>query len=153
MRLPRLRMGWCSMKWPKPVRRKILDRAQGRCEGCGKPIPDDVDIHHRKYPSRGGESTVDNGLALCGRGNVLAFGCHGKAHSGEFGESRGWAVHSWDNPTQVPVWRFESWWLLTDDKPLPLTPDEAAELRALYRMEPESLGIGPQLLRAYGMEG
>lgn len=127
-------MGAESMTaWPKPVRRVILDRAKGRCEGCGRPIPDDVNIHHRQYVSRGGESFPENGLALCGMGNTS--GCHGLAHSGALGTARGWSVHSWDNPVEIPVWRFESWWLLTAGEPLPLTPDEAAELRALFGME------------------
>lgn len=134
--MPRLRMGCSVTAWPKPVRRTILARANGRCEGCGAPIPDDVDIHHRQYISRGGRSVAENGLALCGRGNVLSFGCHGKAHSGQQGEARGWAVHSWADPAQIPVWSGEAWWLLNPDGTRSqLTWDEAAELRALYGME------------------
>lgn len=104
----------------------VARRAHGICEGCG--INPAEQMHHRKYRSRGGKHEATNLLHLC-------TGCHGTAHSGRLGAARGWAVHSWHNPAEVPVWRFESWWLLTAGDPLPLTPDEAAELRALHGME------------------
>ena len=118
---------------PAKVANIVRDRAQGRCEGCGAYA--DTELHHRVFRSRGGAHSPQNLIALCGWGNHT--GCHGAAHSGRLGAARGWAVHSWHNPAEVPVWRFDAWWLLTDGEPLPLTPDEAAELRALYGMEAE----------------
>lgn len=84
------------------VRGIILNRAEGRCEGCMKAgVP--LELHHRQYKSRGGLGTVANALALCGRGNT--DGCHGVAHSGE-GERRGWSIRSGFDPRTWPAVRF-----------------------------------------------
>ena len=86
------------MKWPNKIATTVRERSEGICEGCGKAPA--VNMHHRKYVSRGGKSTVDNALHLCGVGN--AAGCHGVAHSGE-GHELGWSVNSWGDPRLVPV--------------------------------------------------
>ena len=117
---------------PTKVRSIVETRADGRCEGCG--LRTTTELHHRLFRSRGGPHSPENLLALCGWGNHT--GCHGAAHSGRLGAARGWAVHSWHTPGDVPVWMQEAWWLLnTDGTRSPLTPDEAAELRALHGME------------------
>ncbi|MFJ6427506.1 HNH endonuclease [Microbacterium maritypicum] len=51
---------------PAKVRAAVHERAQGRCEGCGRIAP--LELHHRKYRSRGGTHTVENLVALCGWG-------------------------------------------------------------------------------------
>lgn len=48
------------------------------CERCLKKPA--VEIHHRRFLSRGGKHNVANLLHLCGGGNF--DGCHGEAHSG-----------------------------------------------------------------------
>lgn len=61
---------------PQRVRSAVHERAQDRCEGCGRFAP--LELHHRKFRSRGGKHTVENLIALCGWGNHT--GCHGMAH-------------------------------------------------------------------------
>lgn len=48
-------------------------------------------MHHRKYRSRGGKNTKANLVHLC-------LWCHSLAHSAE--PPQGWAVHSWDDPSE-----------------------------------------------------
>jgi hypothetical protein len=49
--------------------------------------------------------------------------------------ARGIKISSHRDPSQVPVWLDEAWWLLNPDGTRSqLTWDEAAELRALYGM-------------------
>ena len=73
---------------PARVRKAVHARAQGKCEGCGKFAP--LELHHRKYRSRGGKHTVENIVALHGWGNHT--GCHGLAHSAD--APKGWALPS-----------------------------------------------------------
>ena len=96
---------------PKRVRDTVLTRADGACEGCGTPT-NSLELHHRKYRSRGGKHTVDNLLALCGWGNHT--GCHGRAHTDPEAVIDGWSVNSWDDPAHRPVlWRGRFVFLLT----------------------------------------
>ena len=109
------------------VRAMILERAGGRCEGCGHYVK--TEAHHRLYKTRGGRGTVANGLALCGLGNTS--GCHGIAHTGKkeegrivTGEDLGWSLPSRSDPLVMPVklWRSDRWgielhrWALFDNK-------------------------------------
>lgn len=73
---------------PARVRKAVLARAGGRCEGCGRHAP--LELHHRKYRSRGGTHAVENLVALCGWGNHT--GCHGLAHSAN--PPLGWSLSS-----------------------------------------------------------
>lgn len=94
---------------PKRVRDAVHERAGGRCERCFSPGP--LELHHRKFRSRGGKHTVENITALCGLGNMQ--GCHGYAHTvgGD-----GWAVHSWENELDVRVIDVQgNWWYFTKD--------------------------------------
>lgn len=94
---------------PTAVRNTVLDRANGLCEGCGAAT--NLELHHRKFRSRGGQHSASNIIALCGWGNHT--GCHGKAHSANPPE--GWAVHSWDHPAIEPVALHRGRVLLHDD--------------------------------------
>ena len=86
-----------SGTFPARVVRLLEQRSDGACEGCGRwGVP--LEKHHRKFKSRGGEHTVENGVMLCGWGNHT--GCHGRAHSANPPE--GWAVHRWENPADLP---------------------------------------------------
>ncbi|QPZ39724.1 HNH endonuclease [Paramicrobacterium chengjingii] len=80
----------------KRVRAIVLERSGGQCERCFSAGP--LELHHRKFRSRGGKHTVENLVALCGWGNHT--GCHGLAHTDGDG---GWSVHSWDDPRHIPV--------------------------------------------------
>lgn len=63
---------------------EVLDRADGRCDGCGQPAPfakltdgrPYLEVHHRKPLSEGGDDMPDNALALCPN-------CHREAHHGQ----------------------------------------------------------------------
>lgn len=61
---------------------EVLERAKGRCEGCGSQAPfltrsgyPYLEVHHEKWLSRGGEDTVENAKALCPN-------CHRERHYG-----------------------------------------------------------------------
>ena len=81
---------------PIAVRKAVLERAQGRCEACGKEA--NLELHHRKYRSRGGIHSFGNLVALCGWGNHT--GCHGDAHNSRGVE--GVSLNSWDNHEHAP---------------------------------------------------
>lgn len=110
------------MSWPSKVRSAIAARSQGVCEHCG--VRPATDIHHRRFLSRGGASSVVNGIALCGGPTGLAggnhSGCHGLAHT-EKGHELGLSVHSWDDPRDVSVWRRGVLvWLTADGRAVPV---------------------------------
>lgn len=94
------------------VRRLILVRAGDACEVCG--IPGRLEIHHRKYKSRGGLGTAANGVALCGWGNHT--GHHGWAHTDPQAALWGVSLHSWDDPLTQPIWHdLSGTWRRLDD--------------------------------------
>lgn len=97
---------------PAKVKRAVEARSGGVCEGCGQRPA--VEMHHRKFRSRGGKHEVVNLLHLCGWGNHS--GCHGVAHDGDRGVALGWAVNSWDEPRNRPVRDVSGrWWFLLPD--------------------------------------
>lgn len=95
------------------ARRLILARAGDACEVCG--VPGYVELHHRKYKSRGGPGTPSNGIALCGWGNHT--GHHGWAHTDPLALAWGVSLNSWDEPLERPLWDDlrGRWVMLTDD--------------------------------------
>lgn len=87
----------------RSARDLVKDRERRCCARCGVYIYDGMmaSVHHRKLKSRGGESTVENLVLLCGSGTT---GCHGWCHANvEVAQHEGWIVHSWENPAEVPV--------------------------------------------------
>lgn len=95
---------------PKKVSAAVHARADGKCEGCGRYAP--LELHHRRFRSRGGEHTVDNLVALCGWGNHT--GCHGRAHSTE--PPQGWAISRWgEPPLHIPFLSHQGLVFLTRD--------------------------------------
>ena len=62
---------------------EVLERADGRCEECGKPAPfikksdgkPYLEVHHKKQLAHGGDDTVENAIAVCPN-------CHRKLHFG-----------------------------------------------------------------------
>ncbi|WP_394367348.1 HNH endonuclease [Changpingibacter yushuensis] len=81
---------------PTTVRKAVGERSSGSCDWCGKPLLT-FDAHHRQLRSRGGEHTAANLVAL-----HRACHEHIHQHPGE-ATSRGFMVHSWETPEQVPV--------------------------------------------------
>lgn len=100
---------------PTAVRNVVLSRAGGRCERCGM-ISDHLELHHRKYRSRGGRHIMSNLTALCGWGNHT--GCHGAVHS-NVGEASAtgfaipsWVEETWEVPLLVPSPSGSKRWVL-----------------------------------------
>ena len=95
---------------PSGVREAVLRRADGRCEWCGR-YQDPLELHHRRFRSRGGKHTVQNLVGLCGRGNLN--GCHGKAHSTRTEAAKGFAVSQFDkrDESRIPVHTFVCGWV------------------------------------------
>jgi len=90
----------------------VLDRAGDLCEVCGSPGP--LELHHRRYRSRGGTHTASNLVALCGWGNHT--GHHGWAHTDPLATIWGVSLHSWDEPLEMRLWSPQrgAWGLLDD---------------------------------------
>lgn len=107
------------------VLRIMRDRADGRCEGCGK-ISAHLEAHHRVFRSRGGQGTVENGLYLCGWGNHT--GCHGAAHGqGDYDKAWGWSLQSWQDPAAEPFTDLAGrTWMLRPDGTRELVSEEPA---------------------------
>jgi hypothetical protein len=116
---------------PARVRKAVLERAAGRCEGCGAQVG--TELHHRVYRSRGGRHEAENLVALCGWGNHT--GCHGQAHND--GTRLGWAVNSWHDPETIPFHAWDGWCLLSGALRISLRDDEASELMALHGIRTE----------------
>ncbi len=56
--------------------------------------------HHRKLRKHGGTDEPVNLIDLCGSGTT---GCHGYVHHNPaISFAKGWLVHSWDDPAEVP---------------------------------------------------
>lgn len=64
---------------------EVLNRANGKCEGCGEDAPFKskakktpyLEVHHIMQLANDGEDTVENAIALCPN-------CHRESHFGEF---------------------------------------------------------------------
>lgn len=88
---------------PSPaVRKLVMDRDNGCCVRCGKPVANlPSSVHHRKRRSQGGRNDAANLILLCGTGTLL---CHGYVHA-HIAESQdaGWLVHGADDPANVPM--------------------------------------------------
>jgi len=61
----------------------MFNRCFGRCEGCMDNLPNGWHAHHIKQYSDGGETDIENGMALCPD-------CHKKAGRGELVILRNW---------------------------------------------------------------
>ncbi|RRD61649.1 HNH endonuclease [Leucobacter sp. OH1287] len=78
----------------------VRARAAGMCERCGKHAR--LELHHRKFRSRGGDGSAANAVALCGRGNMA--GCHGWVHQNDAAAvEAGFAVPAHSDPADVPL--------------------------------------------------
>lgn len=95
----------------KKARDRVAERSGGICEVCGAARA--TNYQHRKNRSQGGPWSASNGLHVCGSGTT---GCHGyiHAHPAESYE-RGWSVHSWDDPADIPAQTHIGELLLDDE--------------------------------------
>lgn len=98
--------------FPPKVRKIVVERSGGYCEGCAYHRADQ--IHHRRPRGMGGSSAADtntasNALALC-------YGCHeGVESRRQAAEIYGWLVPQGFSPRDRPVLRRGDWVLLDDD--------------------------------------
>lgn len=91
-------------KLPAEAYRLVMGRQGGMCEAGSPDCSGHAEEwHHRQFRSRGGDDTPENGLAVC-------YNCHRwiEHHIAEATEN-GWAVHSWDDPADVPVLSRGRW--------------------------------------------
>lgn len=79
------------------MRTALWLRAGDRCEFCGEPFRGQMELHHRRLRSQGGQDTAENLAAI-------HPACHVRAHQYP-AQSRewGWIVPSWADPAEVPV--------------------------------------------------
>lgn len=105
----------------RPQRATLAARDDHRCQGCGRNLAElrhiglRLEANHRLPLGRGGKSTLDNGVMLCGLGNYA--GCHRRVdHDREWGYARGLVLHTGIDPTTVLVIDYHGthWHLLTD---------------------------------------
>jgi hypothetical protein len=84
-----------------PLSESEYDSSRTPCEGCGTFYSASFEMHHRQFRSRRGLWVPSNILLLC-------LECHSGA-GGErlWAQTRGWNVHSWEDPQDVPV---KVWW-------------------------------------------
>jgi hypothetical protein len=98
------------------------ERAGGRCDMCGLPLPEIWECHHRRLKSQGGKNELPNLLAL-------DYRCHAYAHEHRtWARIRGYIVHRPDMPALRPVLRHQrTWELPTDTEWIPSTPPDDYE--------------------------
>lgn len=91
---------------------KIAQRCHGMCEGCHQEPA--MNLHHRRFLSRGGKHNLANLVALCGSGNHT--GCHGDAHGSA--PLPGWAISRHYGGSEADAWfqdRVGQWWQFDDE--------------------------------------
>lgn len=95
------------------VRNLVLERAEGRCERCGKKLdPFFYSLQHRRARGMGGSrlsntNTPANLGALCG---TATTGCHGFVESHpRLAANVGWRVAQEKDPADFPVLTWQGW--------------------------------------------
>lgn len=106
---------------PTKVRKLVLARDGGACVRCGGTGA--LELHHRRYKSRGGKHDASNLVSVCGWGNHT--GCHGWAHTDTKAPGAGYSLPSGRIiPREIPVLMYApgvqpfgslAWALLDDD--------------------------------------
>lgn len=98
------------MKFSTNVRKVVLLRAEGRCEGCG--LKGSLQLHHRRPRGMGGSTdpkagTAANALALCS-------GCHLQVAEQKRDGARemGWLIPQGTDPEETPVRLYDGWFWL-----------------------------------------
>src|SRR5262245_24711385 len=74
--------------------RYLFERARGRCERCGRPLPEGWHAHHVRAHAAGGPTDVFNGQALCPQ-------CHQEISMGNEFRPRLWQVECLDDFREV----------------------------------------------------
>ena len=105
---------------PQRTKEKVRDRADGKCEVCGKYDPG-CNFHHRRAKGMGGTRNprihdAQNLIFACGLGNTS--GCHGDIHGNPaYSKAMGWIVSRFSpyEPEQVPVRLWDGMFWLNPD--------------------------------------
>ena len=114
---------------PTKVRKIVSSRDGGACVRCGAIGA--LELHHRRYRSRGGMHDAANLITVCGWGNHT--GCHGWAHTDLRALGQGYSLRSGPVPAaQIPCWfpLERAWFLLNSDG----SRDELIEADAMELM-------------------
>ena len=116
---------------------KALDARDGRkCMWHGAGCAHDILVpQHRANRGMGGRPSLmvlPNLLWVCSPVNAWM---ESMASWAAEARARGIKISTHADPEQVPVRYVDGWFLLTGNRRDKLTPDEAAELRALHGME------------------
>lgn len=99
--------------FPNHVRQLIRQRADDRCEVCGK-YSSDSQIHHRRARGAGGSKRDDTNTAS--NGLLVDFMCHSRIESYRAqAYDNGWLVRSGGSPIATPVLYRDRLVLLDDD--------------------------------------
>lgn len=101
------------------TRAAVIRRDNYRCVRCGRMMGSSpFSIQHRKARGMGGTTdpqinSPSNLILLCGDG---VRGCHGWVESNrEEARESGWGIHSWDDPTDMPVQYLDGIYYLDHD--------------------------------------
>lgn len=108
----------------RQARKLVRGRSEGTCEVCGRAPA--TNFQHRQGKAHQGAWSAENGLDVCGMGNVS--GCHGAIHQNPaIAYERGWSVRSTSDPATTPVWLASGGWhYLRADGSVTATEMEAA---------------------------
>ena len=87
--------------FPEHVRSEVDHRSQGMCELAGPRCLGRASHFHHRQLRRHSLHTAPNCLHLCSA-------CHNHVHNrGDLAYQPGWLVHSWDDPADIPVYRWD----------------------------------------------
>ena len=101
-------------KFTEKTRDLIKQRAKGRCELCGTPLPTAAQIHHRRPRGMGGTTTEESRSPA--NGLWLHFRCHERVERNrEHAVEMGWLVPQAHDPAEVPVFLAVGWVLLSPE--------------------------------------
>lgn len=81
-------------RMPKRNAELVVERSKSVCEGCLGARG--VEIHHRRFKSRGGRHNVANLAHLCST-------CHKRAHGLIDGAGEGWEISQFDRRAESAV--------------------------------------------------
>ena len=94
--------------------REQIEQRDPWCWVCGLPNGDNFAVHHRKLRKHGGQDEAANLIAVHHKCHNLGTGSIHLAPAWSY--ERGYLVHSWDEPGEVPILRPDGSWVLLDNE-------------------------------------
>lgn len=107
-----------SVHVPRWLREGVIERADCRCDWCGKYLPgQQYSLQHRRARGAGGRANAHswaNLVVLCGSATT---GCHGRVENTGPGRREGYALGfairgEVQRPEDVPIFRHCSEWVI-----------------------------------------